>query len=311
MKIVMLDRKTLGDVELSLFSNYGEFISYDVTDKSQTIERIVDAEIVLTNKVIIGKEEMDGAPNLKYIGIMATGMNNVDLEYAKNKGIVVTNVSGYSTKIVAQHTFALLFSVIEQIAYYDNYVKSGEYSKQPLFTNLDRSFMEISGKIWGIVGLGEIGRNVAKIAETFGCKVIYYSTSGKNNNTDYERVGFESLLKNADIISVHAPLTEATRNLFDQNAFEQMKESAFFINVGRGPIVDEWALVDAIENSKIAGAGIDVFDIEPLPKNCPLMSIKNKDRIVMTPHIAWASTEARMRLVKMVIDNMVKFIEEN
>lgn len=308
MKIVMLDRKTLGDVNLSALEKYGDLISYDRTDKTQTIERIKDADVVFTNKVIIGKEEMDAAANLKYIGIMATGMNNVDLEYAKIKEIVVTNVSGYSTPIVAQHTFALLFSVMEQIGYYDNYVKSGEYSRQPLFTNLDRSFMEINGKTWGIVGLGEIGRSVARIAEAFGCKVIYYSTSGKNNNSDYERVDFDTLLARADIVSVHAPLTEETRNLFDKNAFDKMKESAFFINVGRGPIVDEEALKDAIDSGKIAGAGIDVFEKEPLPEESPLMKIKNKDRIVMTPHTAWASTEARNRLVKMMIDNLDKYI---
>lgn len=308
MKIVILDRKTLGDVNLSALEKYGDLISYDRTDKTQTIERIKDADVVFTNKVIIGKEEMDAATNLKYIGIMATGMNNVDLEYAKIKEIVVTNVSGYSTPIVAQHTFALLFSVMEQIGYYDNFVKSGEYSRQPLFTNLDRSFMEITGKTWGIVGLGEIGRNVARIAEAFGCKVIYYSTSGKNNNSDYERVDFDTLLARADIVSVHAPLTGETKKLFDEKAFDKMKESAFFINVGRGPIVDEEALRTAIDSCKIAGAGIDVFEKEPLPEESPLMKIKNKDRIVMTPHTAWASTEARNRLVNLMIDNFDKFI---
>lgn len=308
MKIVILDRKTLGDVNLSALEKYGDLISYDRTDKTQTIERIKDADVVFTNKVIIGKEEMDAAANLKYIGIMATGMNNVDLEYAKIKEIVVTNVSGYSTPIVAQHTFALLFSVMEQIGYYDNFVKSGEYSRQPLFTNLDRSFMEITGKTWGIVGLGEIGRNVARIAEAFGCKVIYYSTSGKNNNSDYERVDFDTLLARADIVSVHAPLTGETKKLFDKKAFDKMKESAFFINVGRGPIVDEEALRTAIDSCKIAGAGIDVFEKEPLPEESPLMKIKNKDRIVMTPHTAWASTEARNRLVNLMIDNFEKFI---
>lgn len=308
MKIVMLDKKTLGDdCDLSELQEMGDFIAYDETDKNHTIERIKDADAVFTNKVVIGKEEMDSAANLKYIGIMATGTNNIDLEYAKKRGITVTNVKGYSTKIVAQHTFALLFSVMEQLAHYDKFIKSGEYSGQSLFTHIDRPFMEISGKTWGIIGLGAIGKEVAGIAKAFGCDVIYYSTSGKNNCNDYRQVDFETLLKESDIISVHAPLTDATRGLMNEKAFDKMKSTAYFINVGRGPIVDEEALKDALDEGKIAGAGIDVFDMEPLPAASPLMNIKNKDKIVMTPHIAWASVEARKRLIDMMTDNFRKF----
>ncbi|WP_418484999.1 D-2-hydroxyacid dehydrogenase [Eshraghiella crossota] len=308
MKIVMLDKKTLGDdCDLSELQKMGDFIAYDETDKNHTIERIKDADAVFTNKVVIGKDEIDNASNLKYIGIMATGTNNIDLEYAGKRGITVTNVKGYSTKIVAQHTFALLFSVMEQIAHYDKFIKSGEYSGQSLFTNIDRPFMEISGKTWGVIGLGAIGKEVAGIAKAFGCNVIYYSTSGKNNCKDYCRVDFETFLKEADIISVHAPLTDATRGLIDENAFDKMKPTAYFINVGRGPIVNEEALKIALDEDKIAGAGIDVFDVEPLAATSPLMNIKNKDKIVMTPHIAWASVEARKRLIDMMIDNFSRF----
>lgn len=308
MKIVMLDKKTLGDdCDLSELQKMGDFIAYDETDKNHTIERIKDADAVFTNKVVIGKEEMDSATNLKYIGIMATGTNNIDLEYAKKRGITVTNVKGYSTKIVAQHTFALLFSVMEQITHYDNFIKSGEYSGQSLFTHIDRPFMEISGKTWGIIGLGAIGKEVAGIAKAFGCDVIYYSTSGKNNCNDYRQVDFETLLKESDIISVHAPLTDATRGLMNEKAFDKMKSTAYFINVGRGPIVNEEALKIALDEDKIAGAGIDVFDVEPLAATSPLMNIKNKDKIVMTPHIAWASVEARKRLIDMMIDNFRRF----
>ncbi len=308
MKIVMLDKKTLGDdCDLSELQKMGDFIAYDETDKNHTIERIKDADAVFTNKVVIGKDEIDNASNLKYIGIMATGTNNIDLEYAGKRGITVTNVKGYSTKIVAQHTFALLFSVMEQIAHYDKFIKSGEYSGQSLFTNIDRPFMEISGKTWGVIGLGAIGKEVAGIAKAFGCNVIYYSTSGKNNCKDYCRVDFETFLKEADIISVHAPLTDATRGLIDENAFDKMKPTAYFINVGRGPIVKEEALKIALDEDKIAGAGIDVFDVEPLAATSPLMNIKNKDKIVMTPHIAWASVEARKRLIDMMIDNFRRF----
>mgnify|MGYP004463398797 FL=1 len=308
MKIVMLDKKTLGDdCDLSELQKMGDFIAYDETDKNHTIERIKDADAVFTNKVVIGKDEIDNAPNLKYIGIMATGTNNIDLEYAGKRGITVTNVKGYSTKIVAQHTFALLFSVMEQIAHYDKFIKSGEYSGQSLFTNIDRPFMEISGKTWGVIGLGAIGKEVAGIAKAFGCNVIYYSASGKNNCKDYRQVDFETFLKEADIISVHAPLTDATRGLIDENAFDKMKPTAYFINVGRGPIVKEEALKIALDEDKIAGAGIDVFDVEPLAATSPLMNIKNKDKIVMTPHIAWASVEARKRLIDMMIDNFRRF----
>ena len=308
MKIVMIDKKTLGDdCDLSELQKMGDFIAYDETDKNHTIERIKDADAVFTNKVVIGKDEIDNAPNLKYIGIMATGTNNIDLEYAGKRGITVTNVKGYSTKIVAQHTFALLFSVMEQIAHYDKFIKSGEYSGQSLFTNIDRPFMEISGKTWGVIGLGAIGKEVAGIAKAFGCNVIYYSASGKNNCKDYRQVDFETFLKEADIISVHAPLTDATRGLIDENAFDKMKPTAYFINVGRGPIVKEEALKIALDEDKIAGAGIDVFDVEPLAATSPLMNIKNKDKIVMTPHIAWASVEARKRLIDMMIDNFRRF----
>lgn len=308
MKIVMLDKKTLGDdCDLSELQKMGDFIAYDETDKNHTIERIKDADAVFTNKVVIGKDEIDNAANLKYIGIMATGTNNIDLEYAGKRGITVTNVKGYSTKIVAQHTFALLFSVMEQIAHYDKFIKSGEYSGQSLFTKIDRPFMEISGKTWGVIGLGAIGKEVAGIAKAFGCNVIYYSTSGKNNCKDYHQVDFEIFLKESDIISVHAPLTDATRGLIDENAFDKMKPTAYFINVGRGPIVNEEALKNALDEDKIAGAGIDVFDVEPLAATSPLMNIKNKDKIVMTPHIAWASVEARKRLIDMMIDNFRRF----
>lgn len=196
---------------------------------------------------------------------------------------------------------------MEQIAHYDKFIKSGEYSGQSLFTNIDRPFMEISGKTWGVIGLGAIGKEVAGIAKAFGCNVIYYSTSGKNNCKDYRRVDFETFLKEADIISVHAPLTDATRGLIDENAFDKMKPTAYFINVGRGPIVKEEALKIALNEDKIAGAGIDVFDVEPLAATSPLMNIKNKDKIVMTPHIAWASVEARKRLIDMMIDNFRRF----
>ena len=308
MKIVFADGKTLGkDCDLSGFEKFGQLTVYPVTSHAELAERVEDADIILTNKVVIDKEVMDSCKNLKYIGIAATGFNNVDIAYAKSKNITVTNVRGYSTDIVAQHTFALLFQVMEQISYFDSYVKSGDYSKNDIFTHLDRPFMEIAGKTWGIIGLGEIGRRVAAIAAAFGCRVIYYSTGGNNNNSDYERVDFDALLRESDIVSIHAPLNENTKGIMNSSAFDKMKKTAYLINVGRGPIVVDKDLAEAIDGGKIAGAGIDVFGSEPIPSDNPLPGIVNKERIVMTPHIAWASTEARNRLVNEMICNLEAF----
>lgn len=309
MKIVILDKKTLGpDCDLTEIGRLGELTEYDTTASEETAERISDAEAVICNKVVMGKAEIDAAEKLRYIGVTATGTNNIDLEYAARKGITVTNVKGYSTAAVAQHTFALLFSVMEHMGYYDDYIKSGGYSRGSLFTYLEKSFIELDGHVWGIIGLGEIGKSVAGLAKAFGCRVIYYSTSGRNDNDDYERVELDELLKESDIISVHAPLTERTKGLMDRKNFAKMKKTAYFINVGRGQIADEEALAWALDNGIIAGAGLDVFINEPLKPDGALMNITNKDRIVMTPHIAWASVEARERLVREVTENLRTYL---
>ena len=208
---------------------------------------------------------------------------------------------------MAQQTFALLFYLLEKLRYYDDYVKSEKYIGDVTFTHFANVFHEISGMTWGIVGLGNIGRRVADIAKCFGCKVIYYSTSGKNNNAEYERVSFEELLKESDIVSVHAPLDENTRNLFDKNAFNQMKKTAIFLNVGRGPIVVEKDLVDALKEEKIAAAGLDVLSVEPMSEQNPLREIKDSNKLIITPHIAWASVEARTRLMKIISEQIREF----
>lgn len=310
MNIVMLDMVALGDdVDLSVFEKLGNVTKYKNTAPDEVIERAKDADVILTNKVVFGKAEMDALPRLKYIGVNATGTNNIDLEYAAKKGITVTNVKSYSTDAVVQHTFALLFYVYEKLRYYDDFVKSGAYSEWCCFTHFEEKFYELKGKTWGIIGLGEIGRGVARIAQAFGCKVIYYSTSGKNNNQDYERVDFDELLTRSDIISIHAPLTPATNGLIDRAAFAKMKKSAVLINVGRGPIVKDEDLLRALESNELAAAALDVVTVEPIEKINPLLTFKDSKRLIITPHIAWAPCETRQRLVDEVYLNLLAFTQ--
>lgn len=309
MKIVVLDRMALGyDIDMSVFDKLGEVTIYDRTAPEEVLERLKSADVVLTNKVVIGAYEMDRLPKLKYIGINATGTNNIDIEYAAKKNIAVTNVKSYSTDSVVQHTFALLFYVYEKLKHYDDFVKQGDYCDYGCFTYFGERFAELSGKTWGIIGLGEIGRKVAHVARAFGCNVIYYSTSGKNSNQDYERVGFDELLGKSDIISIHAPLNRQTENLMNKAAFDKMKRTAVLINVGRGPIVNEADLLEALNENKIAAAGLDVISVEPMRKDNPLYGCKDSNRLIITPHIAWASCEARQRLVDEVYLNLKAFI---
>lgn len=306
-KIVVLDAITLGNVDFDKLKEFGEVILYDKTKAEDVEERIKDAAIILTNKVVLNKDNLKDAEKLEIICETATGFNNIDVEYAKSKNIAVTNVAGYSTPTVAQHTFATLLHLYDKIGYYDEFVKSGEYSKSGMFTNLDRPFNDIEGKTWGIIGLGNIGKRVAKIAEAFGAKVVYYSTSGKNNNLEYKRVELDELLSESDIISIHSPLNKNTEGLFNYDNLKKMKKTSVLINMGRGPIVVEEDLAKAIDENIISGAALDVFSVEPMPENSPLLKIKNKEKIVMTPHIAWASIEARERLFNDLIENIKAF----
>ncbi len=306
-KIVILDGKTLGDIKLEKLSEIGEVKYYDTTDISEVKERISEANIVLTNKVVLNRENLSDANNLEFIAEVATGFNNIDVEYAKEKGIGVANVAGYSTNAVVQHTFAVALALLDEVTYYDSYVKNGEYSKSGLFTCLDKPYYEIEGKTWGIIGLGNIGRKVAKIAEAFGAKVVYYSTTGNNSNDEFSRVSFDELLSRSDIISIHAPLSNNTLGLLDYEVLCKMKNSAILVNMGRGPIVVEEDLARAIDENKIRGAALDVFEVEPININSPLLTMKNKDKIILSPHIAWASVEARERLFNEVVENIIAF----
>lgn len=310
MKIVILDAKTLGnDIDLGKFSKIGNVERYETSTADEAAERLKGADVAIVNKVLMNEDTLKYADNLKLIAITATGFNNIDFEATGRRGITVTNVGGYSTDSVVQHTFALMFYVMEKLAYYDNYVKSGEYEKSPVFTHFDKVFMELKGKTWGIIGLGEIGRGVAKVAEAFGCHVIYYSTSGRNNNASYERVDFDEILAKSDILSIHAPLNKNTENLMNYEAFKKMKNTAILVNVGRGPIINEADLKRALDEDLIAGAGLDVVTKEPIAGNNPLNEIKDSSKLIITPHIAWATHEARERLMDEVYMNIEAFLK--
>lgn len=308
MKIVFLDAKTIGDdIDLSCFETLGEVVKYPFSTQEEALERTKDADVIILNKVEINENSIGNASRLKLVCVTATGTNNLDKEYLKERGIEWRNVAGYSTESVAQHTFALLFYLLEKLRYYDDYVKTEKYINDVSFTHFAEAFHELSGKTWGIVGLGNIGRRVADIAKCFGCHVIYYSTSGRNQNSNYERVDFKQLLEKSDIISVHAPLDENTRHLFDKKAFQKMKETAIFINVGRGPIVVEEDLVEALNEGQIKAAGLDVLSVEPMSEKNSLRFIKNSNKLMITPHIAWASVEARTRLMKIIYGQIKEF----
>lgn len=311
MKIVLLDSNTLGnDIDLSIFEKYGEFVAYEKSTKDEATKRVKDADIIITNKVILDKDTLSQAKNVKLICLTATGYNNVDLDYTNNNNIIVTNVSGYSTPTVMQHTFAMLFYLLHRLSAYDDYVKSGEYMKSEIFTYLGESFNDISGMTYGIIGLGAIGSEVAKVAKAFGCKVIYYSTSGKNNSKEYERVDLDTLLKTSDIISIHAPLNENTKELINLTNLKKMKKSAILLNLGRGPIIKEDDLAYALKNDIIKAAGLDVLVKEPMTKDNPLYEIKDSRKLLITPHIAWGSIEARNRLVVEVAKNIEGYLNK-
>lgn len=309
MKIVLLEKECLGDdVCFEQLNQYGEVISYPVTSYERIGERLKEADIAIINRCRMEKETIEQCKQLKLICITGTGTDMVDLPYVKSRGIVTSNVRGYSTQSVAQHTFAMLFYLLEHLRFYDDFVKEGKYVwevKQEYSTN---RFWEIAGKTWGICGLGAIGKEVAKIATTFGCRVIYYSTSGKNTCTEYTQVDFDTLLKQSDVLSVHAPLTKESKGLFDQKAFATMKSSSIFLNVGRGAIIEEDALIQALNTGSVAAAGLDVLIQEPMPKDSPFLSIQDSSKLLITPHIAWSSKEARQKVIDEMCLNIEAFL---
>ena len=310
MKLVVLERNSVGtDIDVSCFEKFGEVTHYPNTVAENTAERVKDADIIIANKAPLNETTLKDAPNVKLICLFATGFDNVDLVYCKSRGIKVANVINYCTPAVAQHTLLLALMLTEKIAFYDSYVKSGTYSAQDRFSNFDRPFNDLAGKTWGIVGMGTIGRRVAQLAQAFGCKIIFYSTSGKSSCTDYERVEFDTLLKESDILSLHCPLSDRTRGLINKEAFGQMKKNAILINVARGPVVDTQALYDALITDQIAAAGLDVLEKEPMTRDNPLGKIQDSTKLIITPHMSWASTESRMNLVEEVCKNIAAYLD--
>lgn len=309
MKLVFLDTKTIGeDIDLSAYDALGEVVKYGFSTLEEIPERVKDADVLIVNKIAINEQTIGTAKNLKLVCVTATGTNNLDKEYLKKRGIAWRNVAGHSTESVTQHTFALLFYLLEKLRYYDDYVKDEKYINDTVFTHFAEHFNEVNGKTWGIIGLGTIGRRVADIAKAFGAHVIYYSASGSPAQEGYEQVDFETLLATSDIVSVHAPLNEYTKDLMDREAFEKMKKTAIFLNLGRGPIVVEQDLYEALEIGEIAAAGLDVLCEEPMSETNPLAKIKDSKKLIITPHIAWASVEARNRLMQIIIEQIREFL---
>lgn len=309
MNIVVLERHSVGtDVDVTCFQKLGDVTYYRNTVAEEVADRVKDADIIIANKSPLNESTLKDAKNVKFIAEFATGYDNVDLDYCSKRGIVVSNVRNYSTEAVAQHTFAMLFYLLEHLPHYDNYVKSGEYAAQDRFSNFDVPFTELAGKTWGIAGMGNIGKSVARIAKAFGCNVICYSTSGKNTVSEYEQVDFDRLLQESDFLSLHCPLNEKTLNLIDKNALSKMKSTAYLLNVARGKVVNNTDLYEALINGVIRGAGLDVIEQEPISDQNPLSKIKDSDKLIITPHLGWASTEARQRCVDYAYENVEAFL---
>ncbi len=308
MEIVFLDKMTVGEVSnFNLLHKLGKVEVHDHTDPEEIIERASGKEVIITNKVHISREIMDALPDLKLICVAATGTNNIDLDYARQKGIDVKNVSSYSTESVAQATFSMLLHLLNRIPYYEAYVKSGAYSKGKIFTHHGPPFWELNGKRMGIVGLGNIGRRVARIAEGFGMEVVFYSTTGRNNNINYKRFDLDTLLATSDVVSVHAPLTKTTRDLITYEKIKLMRPCAILLNMGRGGIVNEAGLARALNEKLIAAAGLDVLCEEPISSKSPLLRVVNRENLLITPHVAWASMESRARLIEGIARNIEQF----
>lgn len=310
MKLVFLDKKTIGeDMDFSRFAALGDVVEYDFTTPEQAPGRVADADVLIVNKVPVNRQTIHTARNLKLVCVTATGTNNLDKDYLAGRGIEWRNAAGYSTESVAQHTFAMLFYLLEHLRYYDDYVKEGHYINDVMFTHFAKNFHQLTGKTWGIIGLGAIGRRVAEIARLFGSEIVYYSASGAPVQKGYRQVDLETLLAASDIVSVHAPLNQYTEGLMDQGAFALMRPHAIFLNLGRGQIVMEEALADALNEGKIAAAGLDVLCREPMSADSPLLKVKEKDRLLITPHIGWASVEARTNLMDIVAGHIRTFYE--
>ncbi len=307
IKIVFLDAKTIGEVpNFRVLEKQGTFTIYEKTEADKVLERCKGQDVIITSKVFMSAEIMSKLPDLKLICVAATGLNNIDLEAAEKLNIQVKNVAGYSTESVTQLTFAMLLYLVNRIQYYDSYVKSGAYPKSDIFTHFGPPFWELNGKRLGIIGLGNIGRRVAQIANSFGMEVVFYSTTGRNNNINFKRFDLDTLLSTSDVVSIHSPLNDQTRGLINYERIKMMRPCAILLNTGRGGIIVEADLARALNENLIGGAGIDVLEQEPPSADNPLLRLRDKEKLLITPHIAWTSIEARQRL----IDKLARNIEE-
>ena len=307
MKIVFLDEYSVCGRDLSSIKKFGDYVGYETTSPEQVLERCDDAEIVISNKVVLDATIIAALPKLRLICVAATGMNNIDLNAAAEHGVEVRNAVGYSTYSVAETTLCSALSLLREVTYYDNYFKSGDYSKSERIFNFDRPTAQLRGKRWGIIGMGNIGREVARLAEAFGCEVSYYSTSGIARYEAYKSMELSELLMTSDIISIHCPLNEHTQNLIGVEELAMMKKSAILINVARGGIVNEEALAEALNNDNLRGAALDVFTSEPL-RESPLYNLKDPYRLLASPHNAWSSVEAIDRLIACIAGNIQNYV---
>lgn len=310
VKIVILERNSVGvDTPVDCFEELGEVTCYPNTTTAEEVrERTKDADIIVANKARLNEESLRESPDVKLICEFATGFDNCDLTYCNSRGIKVANVADYCTDMVAQHTFTLMLTLLQKLPHYDEYVKSGAYATQDRFSNFDEPFTELAGKTWGIVGMGHIGKKVAQIATAFGCRVIFHSVTGKSTVTEYEQVDKDTLLRESDFLSLHCPLSDLTRDFIDKEALRKMKKTAVLVNVARGPVVNNADLYDALMNGEIMAAGLDVLEKEPLQLSNPLSKIKDSNRLIITPHLAWASVEARFRCVNEAYLNAKAFL---
>ena len=306
MKIVFLDAITMGDASLAEIAALGELVTYPSSTPEEARERVKDADVALLNKVVVDKEFLDAAPKLRLVCEAGTGINNIDVKLCEERGVIVRNVAAYSTDSVSQTAWMHILNLAGRAFHYNSFVHDGSYSRNVVHVDYRHPFTELAGKTLGIVGMGAIGQKVAAIARAFGMNVIYYSTSGTNHCREYPAVTLDRLLTESDVITIHAPYNARTAGLIGYEQFKKMKRTAFLVNTGRGGIAVEADLARALDDGLIAGAGIDVYVKEPLPLDSPLMKLQHPERLLLSPHIAWYSTEARARLAHEMAENIKK-----
>lgn len=307
MKIVFLDEYSVCGRDLSSIKRWGDYTGYETTSPEEVLEKSKDAEIVISNKVVLDAVTIASLPHLRLICVAATGMNNIDLNAAAEHGVEVRNAVGYSTYAVAETSLSSALALLREVTYYDNYFKSGAYASSERIFNFDRPTAQLRGKRWGIIGMGNIGREVARLAEAFGCEVSYYSTSGVERKEAYPSLELEELLRSSDVVSIHCPLNDRTRSLIGAEQLAEMKPSAILINVARGGIVDEAALADALNEGRLRGAALDVFTSEPL-RESPLYTLRDPYRLLASPHNAWSPVEAIDRLIGCIEQNIADYM---